>query len=74
MAYNDMNTMMTNREMALALIARPFQLIGHYLSKQTYQTARMTTLTSLQQLTDADLAARGLTRAQAVQMALRSQF
>lgn len=74
MAYHDMNTMMTTREMVLALLAKPFVALGEYLSLRSYQTARMGSLQALQNLSDDDLAKRGLTRAQAVQLALRSQF
>jgi len=74
MAYHDMNTMMTTREMVLALMAKPFIALGEFLSHGSYETSRMGPLASLQKLSDADLAKRGLTRAQAVQLALRSQF
>lgn len=71
--YN-MNSMMTNREMALAVIALPFQAAGRFLRSMLVQTSRMTSLNALHQMSDAELTERGLTRPQAAMLILRSQF
>lgn len=74
MSDHNMNTMMTNREMALAVVALPFQAIARFIREMGQKTSRMEPLSELHALSDADLAARGVTRAQAAQLMLRSQF
>ena len=73
MAYHDMNRMMTTGEMILALVALPFQKLGAALSRLGHRTARGRWLAQVNAMSDADLARRGLTRAEAVQLMLRAQ-
>ncbi len=74
MARHNMNTMMTTSEMVLALLAVPFQRLGEALARHGARSARAQWLAQLNATSDAELAAKGLTRAQAAQMMLRSQF
>jgi uncharacterized protein YjiS (DUF1127 family) len=71
--YN-MNTMMTNREMAAAVVVLPFQAVKRFFVDLMMNTARARQLAALNELSDADLEARGVTRAEAAQLILRSQF
>lgn len=73
MAYHDMNRMMSTSEMVLALVASPFQKLGAALSRMGYKTARAQWLAQVNAMSDAELAQRGLTRAEAVQLMLRAQ-
>lgn len=74
MSDHNMNTMMTNGEMALAVLALPFQAMGRFFRDFGQNTSRMASLAELQKVSDAQLAKRGLTRAEAVQRVLRSQL
>lgn len=74
MSDHNMNTMMTNREMALAVLALPFQALAGLFRKMGRSTSRIADLAALQSISDDELAARGMTRAEAVQRVLRSQF
>lgn len=72
MSTYNMNTMITTREMVVSFLALPFQAIAKFFTK--LQSARMEQLDVLNAMSDEDLAARGLTRAQAVQAILRCGF
>lgn len=74
MAHYDMNRMMTTREMIFALIALPFKKLASTFSLRGYRTARLMWLDQLNATSDAELAKRGLSRAEATQVMLRSQF
>ena len=71
--YN-MNTMMTNREMALAVLALPFQAAARFLRNLGQRTSFVSALSELSNISDAELARSGMTRAEAVQRVLRSRF
>ena len=58
--------------MVAAFLALPFKAVVNFFSG--IQSARMEQLDTLNAMSDDDLAARGLTRAQAVQAILRSGF
>ncbi|MFT4915545.1 MAG: hypothetical protein ACI9ND_002261 [Yoonia sp.] len=74
MSTYNMNSMMTNREMAIAVLALPFRAIASFLRSMASNTSRMRQLDDLQALSDAELAKRGLTRAQAALQMLRNPF
>lgn len=74
MSTYNMNSMMTNREMAIAVLALPFRAIVSFLRSMASNTSRMRQLDDLQALSDADLDKRGLTRAQAALQMLRNPF
>lgn len=62
MAYQADNTLITNREMLVALIARPFVAIFEFLIALAEATPKAQQLQALSEMSDAALAARGLTR------------
>lgn len=72
MSTYNMNTMMTTREMIGSFLALPFQAVVKFFT--TIQSSRMEQLDALNAMSDEDLAARGLTRAQAAQAILRCGF
>lgn len=72
MSTYNMNTMITTREMVASFLALPFQAIAKFFTN--LQSSRMEQLDALNAMSDEDLAARGLTRAQAVQAILRCGF
>lgn len=74
MSKYNMNTMMTNREIALAVIALPFQAIARFFGEMGRASSRTSPLADLHAMSDVELAARGTNRAQAAQLMLRSQF
>ncbi|MFO8125163.1 DUF1127 domain-containing protein [Yoonia sp.] len=65
------NTLISNREMLLALLAAPFLAIGAALQSIALNTAHAQTLRELAAISDEELQARGLTRADIVSMAFR---
>ena len=69
--YN-MNSMMTNREMAVAVIAAPFQALARGFRSLMLQGPRVSALNTLSQYSDAELAARGLTRSDIALQILRN--
>lgn len=62
MAYQADNTMITNREMLVALIARPFVAVFEFLVAIAEASPKLKQLKALGETSDADLASRGLTR------------
>lgn len=74
MARHDMNTMMTTGEMVAALAAMPFKAVFDAIVRSADRSSRMTALNQINAMSDADLAARGLTRTDATQMVMRSPF
>jgi uncharacterized protein YjiS (DUF1127 family) len=74
MSTYNMNSMMTNREMAVAVIALPFRAIASFLRGMAGNTSRMRQVDDLHAISDAELANRGLTRAQAALQILRNPF
>lgn len=65
------NTLISNREMLLELIATPVRALGAVLHNFAISTARANTLKEIAAMSDEDLRARGLTRAGVVSMAFR---
>ncbi len=72
MSTYNMNTMMTNREMAMAVVRVPFQAVKDAFLGFTHAVSRAEQLETLNEMSDEDLAARGMTRAEAAQAVLRS--
>lgn len=70
MATYNMNSMMTNREMALAVLALPVRALGRAWRAITSPSARVHQLDALRDVSDSELAARGMTRAEAVNKVL----
>ncbi len=65
------NTLISNREMLLELLAAPFRALGSAMQGFATSTARAQTLRELAAISDEELQARGLTRADVVSMAFR---
>ncbi len=65
------NTLISNREMLLELLAVPFHAMGTALKSLATSTARAQTLRELAAISDEELKARGLTRADVVGFAFR---
>ena len=62
MAYQADNTMISNREMLVELITAPFRSMLEFLIRMAEADPRMVALRTLSETSDAELAARGLTR------------
>ena len=62
MAYQADNTLISNREMVVELIAAPFRSLFEFLVRMAEANPRMVALRTLSETSDAELAARGLTR------------
>ena len=71
MAFQTDNSLISNREMLVELALAPFRLIGRVFVYMTENNSRAQTLRALSAITDEQLAARGLTRAEVVSMAFR---
>lgn len=71
MSIHPDNTLISNREMLLGLLATPFRAIGQLLHNLADNSSRMRALQAVAAIPEADLRARGLTRADAVSMAFR---
>ena len=68
------NTLISNREMLLELLVMPFRAIDKLLYNLAENSSRMQALQALQAIAaipEADLRAKGLTRAEAVSMTFR---
>ena len=65
------NTLISNREMLLELLTIPFRSIGQLLHNLADGSARMQTLQAVAAIPEADLRAKGLTRADAVGLTFR---
>jgi hypothetical protein len=71
MAFHPDNTLISNREMLTELVLLPFRALGRALVRLTETNSRTQSLRAVAAITDAQLAARGLTRAEAVAEAFR---
>ena len=76
MAHHDMNTLMSTPEMVAELFAKPFRAIGATLERwfenSALASARMQAATKVAQMSDEELDDLGMSRAYAIQVALRS--
>jgi uncharacterized protein YjiS (DUF1127 family) len=71
MAFQSDNTLISNREMLGQLALAPFRAIARAIIFMAESNSRAQTLRALAAMTDDQLAARGLTRAEVVSMAFR---
>lgn len=71
MAIRPDNTLISNREMAIELLLAPFAAFGTLMHNLAENNSRMQALQALSTITDAELQARGLTRADAVSQTFR---
>ena len=65
------NTLISNREMLLELLVMPFRAIDKLLHNLAENSCRMQALQTIAAIPEADLRAKGLTRAEAVSMTFR---
>ncbi|EBA12318.1 hypothetical protein [Roseobacter sp. CCS2] len=65
------NTLISNREMLLELLATPFRAMGTALHDIATNTARAQTARELAAISDDELKARGMKRADIVSLAFR---
>lgn len=76
MAHHDMNTLMSTPEMVLELVAKPFRTLGvtleRWFENNALASARMKAANEVAQMSDEELNDLGMSRAYAVQVALRS--
>jgi hypothetical protein len=71
MAFQSDNTLISNREMLTELALAPFRALGRALVFLGENNSRTKALDTISTLTDAQLAERGLTRAEAVSQIFR---
>jgi hypothetical protein len=71
MAFQSDNTLITNREMFAELLAAPFRALGRLMIFLGDNNSRTQALQSIAALSDAQLSARGMTRADAVSQVFR---
>lgn len=71
MAFQSNNTLISTRELIVELALTPFRALGRGMVYLTENNSRAQTLRALAAISDEQLAARGLTRAEVVAMAFR---
>ena len=71
MAIRPDNTLITNREMLLELASLPFRAVAALLHKLAENNSRMQALAAIAAVSDQELQAKGLTRADAVSLTFR---
>ena len=71
MALQPDNTLISNRELIVELLTTPFRALGNLFIKMAENNSRVTALNALNAMSDAELAAKGLTRAEAVALLFR---
>jgi uncharacterized protein YjiS (DUF1127 family) len=71
MAFQSDNTLISTSEMIVELALTPLRALGRGLAYLTEHNSRAQTLRALAAISDDQLAARGLTRAEVVSMAFR---
>lgn len=70
MALQSDNTLITNREMLTELVLAPFYALARGIEYYAENNATTKALRAVGQMSDEELAAKGLTRAEAVRMVL----
>ena len=65
------NTMITTREMMVELVLAPFRAFGHLIESLAESNARVQSLRAISEMSDAELEAKGYTRADYVAMMFR---
>ena len=73
MALRPDNTLISNREMLTELVLAPFYALVRWIDRIGESRARAQALSAIGELSDAQLAARGLTRADAIAMVFRKE-
>ena len=68
MALRPDNTLITNREMASELLLAPFAAVARWIENYAVSNARTQAIRAVTEMTDAELQAKGLTRAEAMRM------
>lgn len=71
MAIHSDNTLISNREVLVELALKPFQAIGQLLTRLAENNSRTQALAAIAAIPDTELAARGMTRAEAISMTFR---
>ena len=71
MALRPDNSLITNREMIFELLAAPLNALTRWIETIAESNARTQALRAIVEISDADLQAKGLTRAEAVALAFR---
>ncbi len=71
MAFHSDNTLISNREMFIELALAPFRAIGRVLVSLAENNSRTQALQAIAAISDEELAAKGLTRADAISMTFR---
>lgn len=71
MALHPDNTLITNREMLVEVVMTPLRAIGRFMIAVAESNARTQALYAINAMSDAELEAKGLTRAEAVSQAFR---
>lgn len=71
MAIRPDNTLISNREMIIELLCTPFIAFAAWLEKSAVNNSRTQALQEIAAISDEDLRAKGLTRADVVSMTFR---
>ena len=65
------NTLISNREMFIEVLAMPFRTIAHLVEKLAENNSRTQAIQAINAIPEAELRAKGLTRADAIAMTFR---
>ncbi len=65
------NTLISNREMLLELLATPFRAVDALLHNLAENSSRMQALQTIAAIPESELRAKGMTRADAISMTFR---
>ena len=68
MALRPDNTLISNREMVSELLLAPFAAVARWIENYAVSNARTQAIRAVADMTDAELQAKGLTRAEAMRM------
>lgn len=71
MALRPDNTLISNREMLIELIAAPFSALAQKIEKMMVNNSRTQALQAIANIPDEELQARGLSRAELISMTFR---
>jgi len=71
MAYRSDNTLITNREMLVELFLTPLRAFGAWIERVAVSNSRTQALIAINAISDEELRAKGLTRAEVVSMTFR---
>ncbi len=71
MAYRSENTLISNREMLVELILTPLRALGGLIERMAISNSRTQALIAINEISDEELRAKGLSRADVVSMTFR---